>query len=579
MSASSFKDGYWAEPRGRRTTELAPPSVNIFLTSAGSAVTRPGFEDSEWDLDKAGLSSEPLWISEYNLSFYAFPDALKFIDHDNGNAVYDTGITLTAASELSTYNGCVYVTNQTDGVKRIAISRLDAAALAAANTVFVEDGTTYRFAASGAGSIFINGTEETVTGRDDTDWKFTGMNLTQGYSSGAVVTQASSVSIDKFKKIVFWRECMHGIGANTSTSSQASKRALFFGDFSDAGNWKTVEDFSGGLSGVESVGRSGTLQNLIALENYLYLFTDSETYSIAVSGVDTTSGARPPQLFSPKYGTLNDKTAADMDGRIVFATQNNRIIRSRVNTGGNLEADEQFDAPMRNLLVNMDEDQSSALFFYWEEQNYLLCQLSIGGQILTLVYDNNPIITADGSSSGRWLPPVTNWQVKNYFTIDGKLYGTDLTDDTVYRFAVGQTDDGADIESVFATGLYEIDKGRTTADWGTFEVSGGLARGTVADFTPHISETDGKGKTFDSTGLDYGTTSAVGQVIVGQQTVGGMLNNVDFGSFDKSFRLAPAKGKSFQGVISTEGDGYSFRIDSWRLPKVKYYGKTLTTSV
>jgi hypothetical protein len=578
ISAPNAMHGYWAEARGRRLTELAPPSVNLFISSSGSPYTRPGFEDTAWDLNNASHASNALWVSEYNVSVFASNTKLIVIDHEKLDAVYDTGLTLTADTSLSYYNGAVYATNPTDGVYRLGLSRVDTAASAAATALFVEDGTTYRFDTP-SGTLRVKGTAEAYTGRDDTTWKFTGMSLSQAYASGDLVMQTKSLTgIEKFQKIVFWEEAMHGFGPQTATSNQTSKRTLFYGKFASTSTWTDVETFTGGASGSQTVGKKGVLKNAIALQNYLYLFTADESYSIAVSSVDTSTGARPPHLFSPKYGTINDKCAADMDGRIVFITQNRRIIRSQVNQGGLLEPDETFDAPMRNLLKNMDDTQSFALAYYWEEANYLLCQLTIEGQITTLIYDNNPIITADGTSPGRWLPPVTNWQVKSYYTKQGKLYGTDLNDDTVYLMASSQTDDGADIESVWAAGIYEIDKGRSLCDFGTFEVSGGIAQGTTATFTPMVSEEEGKPKELSSEGLNFTTAAAIAQVIVGQEIIGGSTDGADFANFDKSLLISPSKGRSFQPIISSEGDGFAFRVDSWRLPKVKFYSRTVTTT-
>jgi hypothetical protein len=320
------------------------------------------------------------------------------------------------------------------------------------------------------------------------------------------------------------------------------------------------------------------MENAIDLENYIYLFTTDESYYIANADVNRSSGARVPSIFSRKYTTQSTRTATEMDGRVLFVDlAKKRVIRSQVNLSGRLEPDESFDAPVRNLLKRMDRSQPFALTYYWEEANYALIQLSIEGQLMILVWDNNQIVTEDGVSEGRWLPPVLNWQVKGFFTKQGQLFGTDLYDDTVFQFAVSESDDGADIESVFATGLYEIGEGRALADWGDWEVSGGLTQGTEAVFTPYVTEKAGTPKPISSAGLDFESGVAIGRVPVGESFTPGADATSIFAKFDKSLKVAPAKGRSFQAVVRCEGDGQAMRIDSWKLPKVKFYSSSVTS--
>jgi hypothetical protein len=571
--------GYWAEARGRRRTEMAPPAVNLFITSAACAVTRPGFEDTGWDANNAGHAAEPLWVSEYNVTFLGFDNKVIYIDHEKSDVAYDTGLTPTSETSLSYFNGAVYVTNTTEGVFRIGLTRLDTAAASSATEALVEDGTTYRFETP-SGTVRIKGTNEAYTGRDDTSWKFTGMSLSQNYAAGDLVIQTKQPSsLPLFKKIIVWEEALHGFGPQTASTSKTAKRTLFYGDFASASTWAQHEDFSGGKAGTQVVGKKGVLENGIVVKDYLHLFTSDETYSIAVSDLNRSTGARIPTLFSSKYTCQNTRTAAEIDGRLTFVDLvKKRIIRDKINQGGLLEPDELFDAPMRNLLKNMDAAQPFALTYTWEEANYTLYQLHISGQITTLIWDNNPIVTADGTSQGRWLPPVLNWQVRNYFTKEGQLHGTDIMDDTVYLFASSESDDGADIESVWAGGVIEVSKGRAMADFGDFEVSGGLTRATTISFEPQVSETDGKPKPFSSTGLDFGSSSAVAEVPVGSAFTPGSSTGADFANFDKSWKVSPAKGRSFQPIIRCEGDGQAMRIDSWRLPKIKFYGSSVLTS-
>ncbi len=139
------------------------------------------------------------------------------------------------------------------------------------------------------------------------------------YSAGEIalfVDTTTATSSPKGSKVEFWIESANvvGVQANFSTNYQAPTYTHFYADSADAhavGGLAKAYTFSGGKSGNNIVGRRGVLTNILALNDYLFLFTELETYKISNADVNIVTGERTPRLFTPAYGCANQFCAGN----------------------------------------------------------------------------------------------------------------------------------------------------------------------------------------------------------------------------------------------------------------------------
>lgn len=384
----------------------------------------------------------------------------------------------------------------------------------------------------------------------------------------------------------FWIESSNIVGVEThfSTNYLAPRYTHFYSDSADAhasGGLAKAYTFSGGKSGNNAVGRKGVLTNVISTNDYLFLFTNQETYKIANADVDIATGARIPRLFSPRYGSANQFTAAVMEQDVVFLTRNKRIIKSSAGVAAQaavpyIYPDESFDRPMAELLQNLDADQSSARMHYWTKGRLLFITCKIGGQKLTLVYDNDVHV---------WLPPDTNKPFNSYFEIDGDLYATQDSADDVYRVEYGSSDNLSPIEWIAATGILRAAQGDggmglASCDFQETEFVGSFAQGTNLKYRPVI-DTDNAGtdKIVPQSAANFPAGQNIGSVMVGTTTViGGNLMVPDRASTAYRFANEPSVGFGAQFIWSCFQDGGAASVKAYNVIGFQYTDSFLTTN-
>lgn len=150
---------------------LAPPSLNCLISKTGKATTRPGYEDTEVNLNQANKPSRPFHVPQYDITFHAVGTKVYYVDHNVSNAVVDTGITLTDGthSRFEEYNGTVFVGNITDGWYGFLITRLNGAVTTGDGTIRTDgEGHALAFAydselTGNAKNLRINGANEAYT--------------------------------------------------------------------------------------------------------------------------------------------------------------------------------------------------------------------------------------------------------------------------------------------------------------------------------------------------------------------------------------------------------------------------------
>lgn len=586
LQAPHMSGGYYTQQRNREPTQITSPSANIRYTQDGGGRTRDGYYDTGWDLNKSGFVATPLHVSRYNITFFAVGDSVKYVDHNNSDTIVDTGLSLSGSGEdtdLKESNGDVYITNTTDGLHKIYIMRLDGSVSLGAGTINVDNDGAARLSvfSKTSGDLRINGTAEAFSsvavGSGAPGTLTLSGTASQNYSNNtvAIVTQSLASGRPKGNKIVFFKESMNVIGvgadgADVTTGSEVPQTTLYYSDFSVATYAERIIDFANG--GFEMVGKDGILTNAIATRDYMYLFKENEAYYISIYDVNTSTKGRPPQLFSAKYGCVNKHCADVMGDFVVWLTNNKRIIASNIRVEDGTAAlypDERFDSPIRELLDLMDDDQSSARVYYQTKRKELHVKVSISNQIVEVVYDND---------KGIWCPPDTNKLFHGYFEIKGEPYATSDNGDTIYKLDDGGNDDGADIESCIATGIFEFKDGRTMCDWGSIAVSGSGTVNTTIEYTSTTEQGESGVKEINITEAEFGLGSPIGAVGIGSGIIGGGEEIPSEADFDVQKAVYPAKARQIQHKFYCYGDGHKMTIKSWSQKAKAYTNQLLTTT-
>lgn len=593
IGTNGFRRGYRADSRNGSLSQLSYPSVNVRLNRGFSAITRNGYADTSWDLNQANKTAFPYYVKRFNVSLFAVGTKILYIDHNDSNAVRDTGLTMTdgTTTRFEEVAGQVLATNTTDGQRLIVFLKLnDAAATLGDGTVTVDiDGSTrvarFDTALSTTGALRIRGTSEPYASVVDSTGVFTlSGTLTQSYPNDTIATVVYDVSTSRPKatKLVYWKESVNAIGVSeqgASSTSDVPPAAMHFTDFVTAATIEKILAWTGGSSGVELVGKWGNLVNAVAMNNNLYLFKEDSTSRIAVTDVNTSSGARPPQPFCDE-GCANADSAVAMGTSVVFVTKTGRVRRIKYadqygNSTDQLDSafDDDIYADNPHGLKRLSEDFARDCILYYDgAENLLYFQARYtGGEWITQVYEDRPLYDEEGRviSEGRWLPPDKNKSFRMYFNVGRDLYATDIADDTIYKVNDGNQDEGSDIECCVSPGELNVPGGK----WKEIEVTGGARQPTEVEFTPYINGVAGVPKTIAATFPGRG--SGVGNDQVGD-AVGGVTQQEEYADFAERLMIYPSLGNRFQPRFTSLGNGHAFRIDSLTLHGSAYSKLSVT---
>ncbi len=198
--------GYTSDPSNAGPDYISSPSVNCVVTDDGKVESRKGYQE-EFSLGVSGLSATCFYHSTYDIAFFAVGTKL-FYRHFGTNTTYDTGITLTSGTvtRFDEFNGDVYLSNTTDGVYRIMVTRLNGNVAIGGDIIVDVDGAA-RLSVFGdtTGNIRVNGTNEAYgavtvsTGTLDT-------TASQAYSDNDIAIFIDRyASLEKASKIFFIR--------------------------------------------------------------------------------------------------------------------------------------------------------------------------------------------------------------------------------------------------------------------------------------------------------------------------------------------------------------------------------------
>ena len=575
---SGFSEGYVDLPNNASVNHLSSPSKNCFVDKTGRAKTRPGYINTGINLVQA-TAAEPFYVKYWNVSFFSLNGKVYFVDHGNSDAVVDTGLSLdtTVATSFGEYAGDIYCTNVVDGLRQIHMGR-------------VNEST----ADAGDGNIKV---DQTLAGRliafSDTSGTLriaTSSPFTEAYSSVAgtgVITLSDTLNADvpdntivytvedissgrpKGSHLTFWKERMivWGVIDDQNTYAGAAvdnaSNTVYMSKFATRDVLENVISFdTSGTATIEQIGKGGTVTDILATRDYLYIFTQTETYFSSVADVNATTGATLPQLLSNQHGCISPRCSVDLgNGKIAFVTSNKRImgIGIATDTGAAVVFPmEDFDSPIRETLKEMNTGQTNIKVFYHSGEKRGIFQMRIDNAWTTFIYDNE---------IGRWQPPWDNFVFNGYYEIEGTLYATALNDDTVYEIGdIYRDDDGVDINTKMATGIFEFEDGRVTCEWKEVELSGSMTRPTTITVEAKVDQMDGTNKEISSDGLTFSSGNAIGLGTIGDETIGGMVEEQSgFANFSSRKAIYPTYAGDIQFILSTSGEGAAFTWDSFRV--------------
>lgn len=578
FQATDFREGYRDSTKNLLPNQLGIPSKNIRINTDLEAISRMGYLATSWDLAEADKSAKSFYVERYNVTFFSLNGKVKYIEHDRGDAIVDTGLSLTATetTTFAEYAGDVYCINPTDGLRQIHVFRLNDTAPNSGDATFTIDqdgGGRLNAFGDTSGTMRIRGTNEAYSAVTTAGVVTHSTTLSQTYADNDIVITVEDISSGKPKgsKIVFWKERMIIIGVPSATDTDNATQIAFMSQFASARDLQKIIVFgiTGGAT-EEWVGKSGSLKNIVSTRDYLYYFKEGETYFSSVGDVDATSGATFPQLLSNNYGCVNEECAVDLgSGLIAYLTKNKRIMAIKISTDSGAAVvfpDESFDQAIRNTLNLLDDDQSESIMFYHKGKRLLFVQVSVDSQVITLVYDNN---------IGKWLPPDDNKVFSSYFEKDGLLYATQKNDDTIFEMDNGEQDDGNPFESVIGLPVIEFDNGRTTLELKELRLSGGISETGTIQVENIVNNGTSQLKTIDSSGLSFSDLESLGTVTMGTTVLGDGGTETILAEWDKRFGLYPRYGSSFQCILSSMKP---FSLSSYQLVASALPGPILTLS-
>lgn len=568
-----FIDGYSDDVRSG-PNHLCPPSCNVDLLKTGEAVYRKGHAAVSFDLNNAGHASRPFHVARYNVTFFAVNGKVLFVNHNNSDAVVDTGLSLTETNGRKTrfgeYAGDVYLTNQTDGLRQIHLGRLnDAAAAAGDATVTIDQDLAGRLLAFGDDTSTINFANSTPFSETVTSTSSAGLvtltgTLNANVADDTIVWTVEDISSGKPKGsgLTFWKERMIVWGVISDTGVDTATNLVYMSAFAlisggDGTSLENVIDFSTGSTGArEMIGKNGVVTNVLSTRDYLYYFTQNETYYSSVADVNTTTGGTLPQLLSNQYGCINEDCAADLgNGLACFLTNNKRVMGIRISSPQGAPVvfpDETFDSPLSNTVALLDSDQSDAFFFNAPNDHRLYAHVNVDSARVVLKHNNEV---------QKWEPPTTGWSFGGMYVRGGVTYATELSDDGVHQINEGFQDNGIDYEVNMATSLVESEDGRRTLALENVGISGRIGALTTVTVESVVGGGTAQQKTFTAGSVSTGT---LGSVPVGASTLGSGIGE-DMEEYDKLYAIYPKYGQSYQLRVRSLANvsGGAFSLSSY----------------
>tara|TARA_R100001530_G_scaffold80288_1_gene56032 strand:+ start:872 stop:2668 length:1797 start_codon:yes stop_codon:yes gene_type:complete len=553
---------------------ICQPSVNCMINKNGDVATRLGYLDTAIDL---GMGTNPVrtfYHETYDITVCIGSTKVKYIDHNNSDAVVDTGSTVTTATvtRMEEYLGDVYYTNTTDGLKRGVFGQLNGSAASGAGTVTVDKDMASRLSvfSKTSGNLIINGDSYAFNAVAISTGVITlnAVTLTQAYGDNVVCFVEHDISSNpgsdvKPSKLIFWKERMGLMGFEAADDADAPNNMVIWSKFTigQVNAKSTLEDIvdftyadSKGATQT-NIGKGGKLTNIIGAKDYCYFLKAKEAYAVNaddISATGSTIGLTIPRLRDENHGCLNvDSAIAIGNNEIAYITNDKRILRIVLSTETGAAVvfpDENFDRDIWLDVEGMDDEQALAMAFYYKAQRKSIFQVSIGGQWYWLIYDH--IIEA-------WQPPQLVIPASDFFERKGVLYATDSTTDTVYSIFTDFSDDGIPIDCTVASPEFDVDDAMMRRG----EAKGVITHGTTIEIRTYVFNNAGgrrisTPKEIEGSDFTYGADRTIGAT-----PIGGSSNAIrtQVADWKKDWDIFPQECNKIQVRATCEGDHFSLQ--------------------
>jgi hypothetical protein len=542
------------------------------INENGEVEQRLGYLVEDIDLAVAGNPARSFHVEKYDVTVFTLGTKVKYYDW-NTEAVYDTGLTLTddTICRGDQFEGDLYITNTTNGLRRLVFFRLRGAASSGATTLNVDYDGAARLERFGktTGNVIIQGTTEAFSAASTSGGTLTVTSLTKAYADNAVAVVVHDISevsgIEKASKVFFWKRRLGMIGSEVAGNSDQPNNTIYYGKFAGPTTMEDiiVFDYASGGSTRELVGNYGRVTNAVPVKDYLYQFTDSEAYVTAASDVIISGsgiGTTTPDLRDPDHGCFNEDCATSLgnDEISYIDAVRKRIMRVKIATESGAAVqfpDDSYDLPIRSFLKNMNDDQTGALAYQWKGGRMTIHQVKVGGQWYWLIHDKR---------IKNWQPPQQVITAGSFFERNGVLYATDADDDTVYSIFTSFADDGTAIFCQAFTGEFNVGDAMIKQ----VRASGLISQAAKVELKAFVTNMAGgrragSPKTIEGSDFTYSDDKSVGAVPVGGSGSVGETELV--ARWKITFDVFPSEANAVQIGLTQEMEGGYFRWSGYEI--------------
>lgn len=585
--------GYTSDPSNASPDYISSPSVNCLVTDDGKVESRKGYQE-EFSIGSDGNAATCFYLPTYDMAFFAIGTKLFYRDFTNGDT-YDTGVTLTAGTttRFAEFNGDVYLSNTTDGIYRIMCTRLNGAVSIGGDVTLDVDGAA-RLSVFGdtTGNIRINGVNEAfssvtvATGVLDTT-----SSAVYNDNAIAIFVDGPYSSLEKASKILFWKSRMHLMGFPSAANADQPNNTVMAGQFvvgqTGAAGIELILDYTFGTGGSTKivVAGGGKMTNILGVAESIYFFTENKVFSTLASDIadsGSSIGLTIPREKDGLHGCINEDCATLMgNNALTYITKDNRFMRIPIDTetGAAIAApEEDYDVDIRGVIKSMDRDQTGALVYHYNGGRQTIYQVRIRGQWYWIIRDHN-IIRSQGSNfvRGAWQAPWQISPVRGFFERDGVLYGTDPSDDKVYRYFDTLNDNGIPIQVCIASGEFNVGN----AMMQQAELQGDINQPSEINIRCYVTNnTAGRrsGSVKKILGIDYTYDSEHG-VSIDPVGGGGVESETEAtAKWRREFDIYPSEASFVQLVSENFQDGGYFSINAFSISG-KQYPSTFSKSL
>lgn len=535
---------------------------NIRFLESGGFYTRPGYIDSSNSTGQAKAWDGLYAMDDNSLVFTITNGKIYHNGSGSMNSLIYSTMTVGKKTFMKEYNGDVYLTNPTDGFKRIAISTLQNQVNLGTGTLEVAAGQGWRFGTSG--TINVNGDDITYTARTDDLLTISTPTIAVAHSPGEYVTEVTApANTPAGTALAFWAEKCLVIGVQGTLGNKYTDSTLFYSETATAATPEKIYSFLS--SGRELIGKGGTLTAIISTRDNTLLFKRRGIEY--VYEIDASSGAPLHKEISSIYGVPGPDCVCQMGNVVVFFTGKElKTIGLQSETVNTFTLNENFDKKIRRTLALLDEDQSDAVLIFDNKRRLLKLFANYNGQRICFVYLVPGATNNNKRFSGAWSIDVGKnadkaviWKNDLYFSASDMLFQDEF----------GQDDNGSPIHVIAECKEFTANKFMEPDEWHKVAFVGAMGEGASFDLTVYVDNTAVATDTAEASdlvtpsgGFPIGA-SPIGYAVLGGGGTGG---NTTIYPFDFPFEKALlGVGYKCWWRIESNGTFTSYQIDQTSL--------------